>query len=169
MHHLPQHTPIISLIWGQDRNGLIGNGNRLPWKLPADMRWFREQTMGKPIWMGRKTYESIGHPLPGRKNIILSRQSDLQLDGCTAVCDIDSAIEASGNAEEAMIMGGAEIYALLLPLAKRLYITEIDATFQGDTWFPPLNLDAWKLKHGEHHLPDEKNRYPYTFKILERI
>ncbi|MFQ5345349.1 MAG: type 3 dihydrofolate reductase [Mariprofundus sp.] len=159
---------MISFIWGQDRNRLIGRDNTLPWKLPADMAWFKKSTMGKPILMGRKTYESIGRPLPGRTNLILSRQADLQIDGCTVVHSLDEAKAAVPGAEEIMVMGGAEIYTLLFDQAGRLYITEIDAEFEGDAWFPAFDRRCWQEIFHEPHRPDEKNPYPYAFSILER-
>lgn len=162
------NKPLISFIWGQDRNRLIGRDNSLPWRLPADMAWFKKSTMGKPILMGRKTYESIGRPLPGRTNLILSRQADLQIDGCTVIHSLDEAKAAVPRADEIMVMGGAEIYALLFNQAKRLYITEIDAEFEGDAWFPEFERGQWKEIFRESHHPDEKNAYPYAFTILER-
>ena len=162
------NKPLISFIWGQDRNRLIGCNNSLPWRLPADMAWFKKSTMGKPILMGRKTYESIGRPLPGRTNLILSRQTDFLIDGCTVVHSLDDAKSAVPDADEVMVMGGAEIYALLFNQAERLYITEIDAEFEGDAWFPEFNRSQWKETFRESHQPDEKNAYPYAFTILER-
>jgi len=166
MHVKPK--PIISLIWGQDRNRLIGRDNALPWRLPADMAWFRKQTMGKPILMGRKTYESIGRPLPGRTNLILTRQANLQIEGCTIVHSLDEARAAVPEADEIMVMGGAEIYTLLLDQADRLYITEIEAEFEGDAWFPEFDRRGWQAVFSDSHQPDEKNAYPYVFSILER-
>lgn len=160
--------PIISFIWGQDRNRLIGRNNALPWKLPADMAWFKKSTMGKPILMGRKTYESIGRPLPGRTNLILTRQTDLQIEGCTEVHSLDEAKAAVPEADEIMVMGGAEIYTLLFDQAERLYITEIDTAFEGDAWFPEFDRSQWKETFHASHQPDEKNAYPYAFIIMER-
>lgn len=160
--------PQLSLIWAQDRQRLIGNKNALPWRLPADMQWFRKQTMGKPVLMGHKTYASIGKPLPGRLNLVLSRQTGLHIDGCTVVHTLDEALQAAGDAEEVMVMGGAEIYQFLLPHADRLYVTEIDASFDGDAWFPTWNAEGWRAIAEECHEPDSDNRYPYTFRILER-
>ncbi len=162
------NKPLISFIWGQDRNRLIGCNNSLPWRLPADMAWFKKSTMGKPILMGRKTYESIGRPLPGRTNLILSRQTDFLIDGCTVVHSLDDAKSAVPDADEVMVMGGAEIYALLFNQAERLYITEIDAEFEGDAWFPEFDRGQWKEIFRESHQPHEKNAYPYAFIILER-
>jgi len=161
---------VISLIWGQDENGLIGRNNRLPWHLPADMTWFRRQTMGKPVLMGRKTYESIGRPLPGRTNIVLTRR-DIAIPGCSVVHSLPEALqlfEASG-AEELMVMGGAEIYALFLPEADRLYMTLVHHAFEGDAWFPDFDRSAWLETHREDHPPDAKNPYAYSFLIMERI
>jgi len=160
--------PMISLIWGQDRNRLIGRDNALPWKLPSDMAWFKKSTMGKPILMGRKTHESIGRPLPGRSNLILTRQTDLQIKGCTVVHSLDDAKSAVPEADEIMVMGGAEIYALLFDQAERLYITEVNAEFEGDAWFPEFDRSLWRKVFCEFHQPDEKNAYSYSFSILER-
>lgn len=160
--------PILSLIWAMDRNRLIGKENALPWRLPADMAWFKQHTMAKPILMGRKTYESIGRPLPGRTNLILSRQEGLDIDGCTVVRSLEEALNAVPDAAEVMVMGGAEIYALLMPAADKLYITEIDAEFEGDAWFPEFDRALWRETVRESHEPDEKNLYSYSFLVLER-
>jgi len=160
--------PTLSLIWAMDRNRLIGRDNALPWKLPADMAWFRKNTMGKPILMGRKTYDSIGRPLPGRTNLILTRQQGLQVEGCTVVNTVEEALAAVSDADEVMVMGGAEIYAQLFDQADRLYITEIDGEFEGDAWFPAFDRSAWQEIARESHAPDEKNAYTYAFMILER-
>jgi len=162
------NKPLISLIWAMDRNRLIGCNNSLPWQLPADMAWFRKNTMGKPILMGRKTYESIGRPLPGRENLILSRQRELRIDGCTVIADIAAIRKAVPDAEEIMVIGGAEIYALLLGSADKLYITDIDTVCNGDAWFPAFERNAWHELSCENHPADECNPYPYTFTILER-
>ncbi|MDQ6990116.1 MAG: type 3 dihydrofolate reductase [Mariprofundaceae bacterium] len=158
----------ISLIWGMDRNRLIGCNDALPWHLPADMQWFRKHTLGKPILMGRKTYESIGKPLPKRLNLILSRQADLHIDGCEVVQNLEAAIKAAKSHDELMVMGGAEIYRMLLPHANRLYITHIEQRFTGDTWFPEFDLSAWHLLHQETHPSDDKNKYPYRFEIWQK-
>lgn len=160
--------PILSLIWAMDNNRLIGRDNALPWKLPADMAWFKKSTMGKPILMGRKTYESIGRPLPGRTNLILTRQQGLTLEGCSVIHSVDEVLTMVPDADEIMVMGGAEIYALLLPQADRLYITEIDGSFEGDAWFPDFDRSHWQEISRENHLPDDKNRYPYAFITMER-
>ncbi len=159
--------PTISLIWAQDENRLIGNKNKLPWRLPADLAWFKECTMGKPILMGRKTFESIGKPLPGRQNIVLTRQ-DLQIEGCTVVHSLEQAKEAAGDAAEIMVIGGAEIYAQTLPFADKLYYTQIHHAFKGDAWFLELQMKKWEMLHREAHTADEKNPYDHTFMILAR-
>jgi dihydrofolate reductase len=158
----------ISLIAAMDENRLIGRNDALPWHLPADMQWFRKQTMGKPILMGRKTFDSIGKPLPGRTNLVLSRQPDLKIEGCTVVRSLEAAIEAVPGAEEMMVIGGAQIYASLLPQADRLYLTHIQAAFEGDAWFPAYDASQWQESFSETHGPDEKNPYAYRFTVLER-
>ncbi|HXH72555.1 MAG TPA: type 3 dihydrofolate reductase [Mariprofundaceae bacterium] len=159
---------MLSLIWAMDDNRLIGRENRLPWHLPADLQWFKRNTLGKPILMGRKTFESIGRPLPGRANIVLSRQQGLAIDGCTVVTSLDEAKQMVPGAEEIMVIGGAEIYAALLPRADRLYVTEIHAAFEGDAWFPAFERSSWRETFREAHAADEKNPYAYDFVILER-
>lgn len=158
----------ISLIWAMDENRLIGSDNKLPWHLPADMQWFRVQTMGKPVLMGRKTFDSIGRPLPGRQNLIMTRQTGLSIEGCTVVHSLAEAMEAAAGAEEIMVIGGAEIYARLLPKAARLYITRIHHSFEGDAWFPEFDQSGWRQVQCEEHAADEKNRWPCSFTILER-
>ncbi len=161
-------APTFSLIWAMDENRLIGNNNTLPWHLPADMQWFRQQTMGKPILMGRKTFESIGKPLPGRENIVLTRQPGLIIEGCRVVNSLAEAQAALPEAEEIMVIGGAEIYAQALPVADRLYYTQIHHAFEGDAWFPDLNMQQWRMIHEEIHTADEKNAYDHTFMIMTR-
>lgn len=161
--------PLIALIWAMDENRLIGRDNGLPWQLPADMAWFRRQTVGKPVLMGRKTYESIGRPLPGRLNLVLSRRP-MAIEGCTVVHTLDEALAAAAatGAAELMVMGGAEVYAMALPHAGRLYVTEVESSFAGDTWFPTFDADAWDETFCELHAPDEKNAFSCRFRILER-
>jgi dihydrofolate reductase len=158
----------LSLIWAMDENRLIGKDNQLPWRLSADLQWFRRQTMGKPVLMGRKTFDSIGKPLPGRQNIIITRQ-DIVIEGCTVVHSLHEARASAMDAEEIMVIGGAEIYTRLLSEADRLYITQIHDAFEGDTWFPEFDLSDWQEIHSEAHQSDEKNHYAYSFKILQRL
>jgi len=158
---------MISLIWAQDKNGLIGAGGQLPWRLPADMAWFRKNTMGKPLLMGRKTFDSIGHPLPGRINIVITSQ-DIKIDGCAVAHSLDDALSVAGEAEELMVMGGAQIYQLALPQAVRLYVTRIRAILHGNTYFPEFDESAWREIFHEKHEADTENVHPYSFHILER-
>jgi dihydrofolate reductase len=158
----------ISLIAALARNRVIGRDNQLPWRLSADLRRFKALTMGKPIVMGRKTYESIGKPLPGRTNIIVSRDSSYSAEGCCVVHSIDDALLAAGDSDEVMIMGGANLYSQLLPRADRLYLTEVQADVSGDTWFPEFDEMQWQELERESHQADEKNEFDYDFVVLAR-
>jgi len=149
-------------------NRVIGINNTLPWDLPADMRHFREQTMGKPILMGRKTYDSIGRPLPGRQNIVVTRDSSVTIDGCDVVNSIDEALKIAGDAPEVMVMGGESFYRQMLPAANRLVLTMIDLEIEGDAWFPEWTESEWQEVGREDHQADEKNRWPYSFVTMER-
>ena len=159
---------MISLIVAMDRNRLIGRGNALPWHLPADLQHFKATTMAKPVVMGRKTYESIGRPLPGRHNIVISRNAAFAAPGCTVVASLEAALRAAGAVAEIMIIGGAQLYAEALPHAQRIYLTRIDADFDGDAWFPALDATVWRECQCEEHPPDERNPHPYSFLVLER-
>lgn len=160
---------IISLIWAMDENRLIGVENRLPWKLPADMKWFRRHTLGKPIIMGRKTFDSFGgRALPERSNIVVTRDKNYQAEGALVVYSIEEALQAAGDAEEVMIIGGASFYEQLLPRAERLYITQVHGKFEGDAWFPEFEMDEWQEVAREDHTADEKNAYDCTFLRFER-
>lgn len=158
----------LSLIVAMDRNRLIGSHNRLPWHLPADLQHFKQVTLGKPVIMGRKTFESIGRPLPGRENIIVTRNQDFKAEGCRVAYSIDEALEQASQHEEAMVIGGAEFYRQLLPQADRLYLTLIEDEFEGDAWFPEWDASQWRELSNEPHEPDEKNPYHYRFRVLER-
>ncbi|MCG6310112.1 type 3 dihydrofolate reductase [Vibrio alginolyticus] len=127
---------IISMIAAMADNRIIGKDNQMPWHLPADFAWFKRCTMGKPVVMGRKTYESIGRPLPGRLNIVISRDETLKIEGVTTVTSIEQALDVAGDVEEVMIIGGGAIYASCLPMANKLYVTHIEAAIDGDTQFP---------------------------------
>jgi dihydrofolate reductase len=162
---------IISLIAAMDKNGIIGQNGRLPWRLPADMQRFVTLTMGKPVIMGRKTYDSIPakfKPLSGRTNIIISRNAGYEAPGCLVVNSPEAALAAAGSAAEVMIGGGSAIYEAFLPLAHRLYLTRIDAAFDGDAAFPAYQPEQWRITQQENHTPDEKNPYRYQFLTLER-
>lgn len=161
---------ILSMIAAMSHDRLIGQGNKMPWHLPADLQWFKSMTMGKPIIMGRRTYDSIGKALPGRQNIIVSSNKTLVVQGCDVVNSPDEALKVVLDAPEVMIIGGALIYHLFLPYAHRLYLTHIDVALQGDTFFPDYEQQAnWALLSEENHLADEKNAYPYSFSVRERI
>lgn len=153
----------LSIICGMDENRLIGSQNTLPWHLPADMAYFKKTTMGKPLLMGRKTYESIGKPLPGRRNIIISRDTDYHADGCEVSGSIHAALQQVKNQPEAMLMGGASLYEQTIELADCLYITEIHHQFEGDAWFPVIENNDWKEIWREDHAADERNQFPYSF------
>lgn len=159
----------ISLIWAMADNRVIGIENRLPWKLPADMQWFRQNTLGKPIIMGRMTFESFGaKPLPARRNLIVSRNTDYRAAGAEVFGSLEAAIEAAGGVEEVMIIGGMSLYQQALPLADRLYMTLVHGEVVGDAWFPPFALEEWRETERIEHAADEKNPYPCSFVVLER-
>lgn len=164
----------LALIWAMSNNRTIGRNNALPWHLPEDMKYFKRVTMGKPIIMGRKTWESIGRPLPGRTNIVITRDRNFHADGVKIVHTLDEAIALAekisviDGAEEVVVIGGAEIYALSLPRADRLYMTQVRAEVDGDAHFPEFNLNEWRELAREDHQPSETNLYPYSFIILER-
>ncbi|MCC3792128.1 type 3 dihydrofolate reductase [Vibrio parahaemolyticus] len=158
---------IISMIAAMADNRVIGKDNQMPWHLPADFAWFKRCTMGKPVVMGRKTYDSIGRPLPGRLNIVISRDESLSIEGITTVTSVEKALEAAGNVEEVMIIGGGAIYASCLAMANKLYVTYIDAVVEGDTQFPDWG-NEFKETYSETYQADEKNAYNMRFTILEK-
>lgn len=161
-------TQRISLIAALDENGVIGDGGQIPWRLPADLRYFKRVTMGKPLIMGRKTHESIGRPLPGRKNIVLTRNRDYEAPGCTVVHSMEEALAAAGDAKEVMVAGGGEVYGQFLPRADRLYLTFVGAAVEGDTRFPPFDPQQWRLVFEEGHPAGDDNPFPYRFTVFER-
>ncbi|OOX34220.1 diacylglycerol kinase [Vibrio parahaemolyticus] len=158
---------IISMIAAMADNRVIGKDNQMPWHLPADFAWFKRCTMGKPVVMGRKTYDSIGRPLPGRLNIVISRDESLSIEGVTTVTSVEKALEAAGDVEEVMIIGGGAIYASCLAMANKLYIAHIDAVVEGDTQFPDWG-NEFKETYSETYQADEKNAYNMRFTILEK-
>lgn len=160
---------IVSMIAAMAKNRVIGADNQMPWHLPADLGHFKRCTLGKPVIMGRKTYQSIGKALPGRVNIVVTRDANYALKDAVVVTDCDSAIEAAGSVDEVMIIGGGSIYEHFLPLCQRLYLTEIELDVQGDTYFPDYpQVAQWQEVSSEAHLPDSKNPYPYRFFTLEK-
>lgn len=141
----------------------------MPWHLPADLKFFKRITMDKPVIMGRKTFDAIGKPLPGRLNIVVTRDTSWQHDGVYVAHSMEDALRAAAEYEEVMIIGGANLYGQMLPDADRLYLTEIDAEFEADTFFPALDNAQWQEINREQHTADEKNAYPYSFVTLERL
>jgi dihydrofolate reductase len=158
----------LSLIAAVGKNGVIGAGGKLPWKLPADLVHFKQVTMGHPIIMGRKTFESIGRALPGRVNIVVTRQRDYAAPGCVIAASLDEAFERAKEADEVFIIGGAELFRAALPRAEKLYLTRIDRDFEGDTFFPKLDPALWREVSRREGAVDEQNPYPHTFIELER-
>lgn len=157
----------LSLIAAVADNGVIGIKGKLPWKLPADLQYFKKVTMGHPIIMGRKTYESIGRPLPGRRNIVLSRIKHFSIPGCEVVSTLEAALKKFGETEEVFVIGGESIYKEALPFADQLYLTQVHAQVEGDTYFPHYEKSAWKEISKEYHEANNDNEYPYTFVILQ--
>lgn len=160
---------LISLIAAMDRNRLIGTENRLPWHLPADLQHFKAMTMGKPIIMGRRTFESLGRPLPGRQNIVVTRDSAFLAEGCTVVHSVEQALAAASRHPEAMVIGGAALYGQLMARAQRIYLTLVDGEFEGDVFFPAFAAGEWREVEREGRKPDERNAYAYSFVVLERV
>ncbi len=159
---------MLSLCVAMDKNRLIGCENALPWHLPADLKHFRAVTMGKTIIMGRKTYESIGRPLPGRLNVILSRNPLLTLAGCQVLHRLDEVLAFSQQYEESVVIGGASVYDKLLPEVQRMYVTWVDGEFRGDTYFPQFEPEQWQEMERHVFPADAKNAYSYCFSLLER-
>ncbi len=158
---------IISLIAALAVDRVIGFENTMPWHLPADLAWFKRNTLNKPIIMGRKTYESIGRPLPGRQNIVLSRTPGSD-DRVTWVTSINEALAAAGEVEEVMVIGGGNIYKQFLASANRLYLTHVDTEVEGDTYFPEYEPDEWQSIFSEFHDADADNSHGYCFEILDK-
>ncbi|MGR3807228.1 dihydrofolate reductase [Pasteurella testudinis DSM 23072] len=158
----------ISLIVAFTQNRVIGKNNQMPWHLPRDLAWFKRNTLNKPVIMGRKTFESIGRPLPNRSNIVLSRQPFVY-EGVQWADSLQTALEFCRAAEEVMIIGGGELFKQSLPLADKLYLTEIQTALEGDTFFPEIDLDQWKIAEEEIVPADEKNAYACRFMVLEKI
>ncbi len=153
----------LSLIVAMDENRLIGRDNQLPWHLPADLAFFKRTTMGKPIIMGRKTFESIGKPLPGRRNIVITRDPAFSASGCEIVNSIDAALSCCAGDEEVMLIGGASLYQQTIGQATRMYITRIHHRFDGDTWFPAFECNDWKVETREDFDADQGNTFAYSF------
>ncbi len=161
--------PLVSLVVAMARNHVIGRDNALPWRLPEDLKHFKAVTWGKPILMGRKTFESIGKPLPGRANLVLTRDTDWMAAGVLAVHSLDEALERAESAPELACIGGAEVFQLLMPLATRIYLTRIDADIAGDTVFPRIDHSQWAELRSREFAADERNAFDMTFITLERV
>ena len=168
--------PVLALVVARARNGVIGRAGGLPWRLRSDMALFKASTMGKPVIMGRKTWASLQkQPLPGRTNIVLSREPELELDGAL-ICDrFDEALgiareqAADDGVDEVCVIGGEQIFALAMPKARRLYLTEVGAEVEGDAWFPAFDESAWREVRREAYPAGEKDDHPFTFRVLERV
>lgn len=160
---------MLSLIAAAARNNVIGKGNALPWSLPDDLKHFREVTAGHTVIMGRKTFESIGQPLPKRRNIVITRQEDYRPEGVEVFASLDAAIAALPVGEEFFVIGGGEMFRQALPIADRVYLTRVDTDVEGDAFFPPLESDKWREVSRRDGVVDEKNALPHTFLIFDRI
>ena len=165
------NRPRIAYVVAMDENLVIGRDNDLPWRLPDDMRWFREKTLGKPCIMGRKTYDSLPdrfRPLPGRLNIVVTRNSDYQALGAVVVHSVDEALQAAGDVEEVIIVGGGDLFRRLMPVVDRLYLTQVHGAVEGDVFFPPVDLSQWHETYRQEHPADERHPLPFTWLILDR-
>jgi dihydrofolate reductase len=161
-------APSISLVVAMARNRVIGRNNALPWRLSEDLKRFKATTLGKPILMGRKTFESIGKPLPGRRNIVLTRDPAWRAEGVDVVRSVEEALRLTRDSPELAVIGGAEIYRLTMPYAERIYLTRVEADVPGDTLFPELDAAQWSETEAGVHCADERNQYPATFLVLDR-
>lgn len=161
---------ITSIIVAASENNVIGKDNRLPWHLPADLKYFKNTTWAMPIIMGRRTFESIGKPLPGRHNIVITRNKDYNADGATVVGNLNDAVKAaeSNDVNEFFIIGGAELFNTTMDQAQRIYLTRVHANIEGDVFFPALNKEEWKLVSEKNMEADEKNEYDLSFQVWEK-
>jgi len=161
---------MISFLVAMDQNKVIGRNNQLPWHLPEDLKYFKKVTMGHPIAMGRKTHDSIGRILPGRENIIITRNSDYKCEGCLVFYSIEDFVRyCKESNDEIFVIGGAEVFKETFDYVDRLYITCIHEKFEGDTFFPNFDTNAWKLISLEKGIKDQKNPYDYDFRMYERV
>ena len=158
---------MLSMIVAASENNVIGKNNQLLWHLPDDLKHFKRTTKGHHVIAGRKTFESQGRPLPNRTNIIITRNRDLQIDGCEIAHSLDEAISMVKNDDEPFIIGGENIYKQALPKVDRIYLTRVHATFEGDTYFPEIDANEWEVVSSEYHGTDEKHKYPFTVYTLE--
>ncbi|MFP4023420.1 MAG: dihydrofolate reductase [Thiohalospira sp.] len=159
---------MLSIIVAVSENNVIGKDNDLIWHLPRDLKHFKETTTGHYVIQGRKTYESYGKPLPNRTNVIITRDKDYTADGCIVVHSLEEALKKAENDSEPFIIGGGKIYEQALPLVDRIYLTKIHHSFEGDTYFPEINMDEWELTEKHDFEPDEKNKFPFSILVLDR-
>jgi dihydrofolate reductase len=159
----------LSVVVAADERGGIGHAGGLPWHLPEDLKRFKAITMGKPIVMGRRTWDSIGRPLPGRRSIVVSRQAGLAIEGAEVVGSLEQALQAASDAPEACVIGGADLYRLALPMAEVVHLTRVHATVEADTFLPALDPSDWEEVSSERHPADERHAYPYSFVTLRRL
>jgi len=159
----------LTIVVAAAENNVIGRGNQLPWRLPDDLKRFKEITLGKPVVMGRKTWDSIGKPLPGRTNIIVSRQPELAIPGCVVVGSMNAALVAARGAPEIMLIGGAQLYRNALSMVRRIHLTRVHADINGDTLFPILDPAQWRETVVGTHPADERHAHAFTFITLDRI
>jgi dihydrofolate reductase len=160
--------PVITLIVAVADNGVIGRDNALPWHLPEDLKRFKRLTLGKPVVMGRRTFESIGKPLPGRHNIVVTRDANYRGGGITVVHDAEAALRAAGPVPEIMVIGGAGLFRALLPRATRLHLTRVHGNIEGDVLWPALDQREWAVVERESHSADERHAWPMTFEVWEK-
>ena len=159
---------VISIIVAMNEQRVIGANNQLPWYLPADLQHFKMITWGKPIVMGRRTFLSIGKPLPGRSNIVLTHDKNFLVSGCVIVNNIEQALDVASSSSELMVIGGAQIYQQFLPLTQRIYLTEVDCQVSGDTFFPEYDKKTWREVSRQTYAADKNNIYGYSFVVLEK-
>jgi len=157
-----------SLVVAVARNGVIGRDNRLPWRLPDDLAYFKRVTMGHPVVMGRRTWQSIGKPLPGRKNIVVTHDPGFQAPGCVVAHSLAEAWRAAEGAEEVCVIGGTSLFAETLPIADVIHLTEVEADVEGDTYFPELDRAQWRETEVARHPADARHAYPFRIVRLER-
>jgi len=161
---------IVSQIVALGRKNEIGKDGRMPWHLPADLRHFKANTLGKPVLMGRKTLQAIGRPLPGRRNLVLTRDAAFKAAGCETVTSLEAAMQVAAGAPELMVIGGGEVYRLAWDRTDRIYLTRIQADVEGaDTFFPGVDDGRWREVSREEHRADAKNPFDYSFLLLERV
>jgi dihydrofolate reductase len=158
----------VTIVVAASTNNVIGRQGKLPWRLPEDLRRFRQLTMGKPIVMGRRTYDSIGRPLPGRRNIVISRRRGLRIDGCTVAQSPDEALSLADGADEVMIVGGERVYEGFLPQTDRIHMTRVHASIEGDAFFPELRPGDWQVVSSEEYPATGERRLAFTFETLSR-